>query len=76
MRYRGVSVAATIAALLVSLLATTGSGQSAAGAERRFTPGSAGAGDPYFPLDGNGGYDVKHYDVDVTLQPHVRAPLR
>ena len=69
MRYRGVSVAATIAALLVSLLATTGSGQSAAGAERRFTPGSAGAGDPYFPLDGNGGYDVKHYDVDVSYNP-------
>ena len=69
MRYRGVFVAATIAALLVSLLATTGSGQSAAGAERRFTPGSAGAGDPYFPLDGNGGYDVQHYDVDVSYNP-------
>src|SRR3954453_22784276 len=69
MRYRGVSVAATIAALLVSLLATTGSGQSAAGAERRFTPGSAGAGDPYFPLDGNGGYDVTHYDLAFTFDP-------
>ena len=27
--------------------------------------GSQGAGDPYFPLDGNGGFDVKHYDVHV-----------
>ena len=26
-----------------------------------FRPGAPGAGDPYFPLDGNGGYDVKHY---------------
>lgn len=27
--------------------------------------GAAGIGDPYFPLDGNGGIDVRHYDVDV-----------
>jgi len=27
------------------------------------TAGSAGIGDPYFPLDGNGGIDVLHYDV-------------
>jgi len=25
--------------------------------------GSAGIGDPYFPLDGNGGIDVVHYDI-------------
>ena len=25
--------------------------------------GTAGIGDPYFPLDGNGGIDVLHYDV-------------
>ncbi len=25
--------------------------------------GSAGIGDPYWPLDGNGGIDVKHYDI-------------
>nr|WP_253945104.1 M1 family metallopeptidase [Nocardioides sp. zg-DK7169] len=28
--------------------------------------GAAGIGDPYFPLDGNGGYDVQHYDVRVA----------
>jgi len=32
-------------------------------------PGSAGLGDPFYPLMGNGGYDVQHYaltlDVDV-----------
>jgi aminopeptidase N len=27
------------------------------------TPGAPGAGDPYFPDDGNGGIDVVHYDV-------------
>ena len=29
-------------------------------------PGSAGIGDAYFPQDGNGGYDVRHYDVHVS----------
>jgi aminopeptidase N len=26
-------------------------------------------GDPYFPTYGNGGYDVKHYDLNVRYQP-------
>jgi len=34
------------------------------------TPGAAGIGDAYFPRDGNGGYDVAHYEV------HVRMALR
>jgi aminopeptidase N len=29
--------------------------------------GAAGLGDPYFPELGNGGYDVEHYDIDVTV---------
>jgi aminopeptidase N len=33
------------------------------------SPGAPGIGDPYFPLDGNGGYDVAHYDLDVTYDP-------
>ncbi|GAB4005870.1 M1 family metallopeptidase [Nocardioides ultimimeridianus] len=28
--------------------------------------GSAGIGDPYFPQDGNGGIDVRHYAIDDT----------
>ena len=28
--------------------------------------GAAGAGDPYFPAQGNGGYDVGHYDLALT----------
>lgn len=35
----------------------------------RSTPGAPGIGDPYFPLDGNGGYDVKHYLLDVSYDP-------
>jgi aminopeptidase N len=32
-------------------------------------PGAAGAGDPYFPLLGNGGYDVQHYDLSFSYDP-------
>ena len=32
-------------------------------------PGAPGAGDPYFPLDGNGGYDVGHYDLRIKYRP-------
>jgi aminopeptidase N len=34
-----------------------------------FQPGAPGIGDPYFPLDGNGGYDVEHYDLDLSYEP-------
>jgi len=34
-----------------------------------FTPGAPGIGDPYFPADGNGGYDVGHYDLAVDYRP-------
>lgn len=33
------------------------------------TAGAAGAGDPYFPLSGNGGLDVTHYDLDIHYVP-------
>ena len=28
-----------------------------------------GLGDPYFPLDGNGGYDARHYQLDLRYDP-------
>ncbi len=34
-----------------------------------FSPGAAGVGDPYFPLEGNGGYDVGHYDLALSYSP-------
>jgi aminopeptidase N len=34
-----------------------------------FKPGSAGLGDPYFPMAGNGGYDVGHYDLKLRFDP-------
>ena len=34
-----------------------------------FTPGADGIGDPYFPLYGNGGYDVAGYDLKLRYDP-------
>ena len=40
-------------------------------------PGARGIGDPYFPHAGNGGYDVRHYGLDVAYSPKTRpAPRR
>src|SRR4051794_3657100 len=47
-------------------LAVTGT--PPAGAET-FAPGAPGIGDPYFPSDGNGGYDVKTYKLDLSYAP-------
>lgn len=33
------------------------------------TIGAPGVGDPYFPMDGNGGYRVSDYDVHVSYDP-------
>ncbi|MFI6489717.1 M1 family metallopeptidase [Streptomyces sp. NPDC050564] len=33
------------------------------------TPGADGIGDPYFPQLGNGGFDARHYDLDVAYNP-------
>nr|BBJ50580.1 hypothetical protein SAVMC3_32090 [Streptomyces avermitilis] len=33
------------------------------------TPGADGIGDSYFPQLGNGGYDARHYDLDVAYNP-------
>ena len=40
------------------------------------TAGAPGVGDPYYPTYGNGGYDVRHYDLDLRYAPgpnHLRA---
>jgi peptidase M1-like protein len=62
---RRAGLAAVVVILLV-LVPSVGA-SSAPGAPPH--PGSAGIGDPYFPEDGNGGYDVQHYAIDVGYQP-------
>jgi aminopeptidase N len=38
-----------------------------------YGPGAPGAGDPYFPDMGNGGYDVEHYDLAIKFDPATKA---
>lgn len=57
------ATAITVAAALtgpVSQAASTSSGAA--------SPGAAGLGDPIFPLDGNGGYEVSRYTLDFDWQ--------
>src|SRR3954451_1683195 len=39
------------------------------GGHGKFQPGAPGIGDPYFPLEGNGGYDTQHYDLTFSYDP-------
>jgi hypothetical protein len=57
-----------ICRILILTAACLAVGAPAAGAES-FAPGAAGIGDPYFPLEGNGGYDVRHYDLSFSYYP-------
>ncbi|MGW1345467.1 M1 family aminopeptidase [Kribbella sp. NPDC002412] len=57
-------------ALVTALSLGLGTGTAPASDHaQRFSPGAAGAGDPYFSTDGNGGYDVKHYLLDLKYVP-------
>ncbi|MDO9457977.1 M1 family metallopeptidase [Nocardioides sp.] len=58
--------ALTSTALLLGLLPSSATGSLPADdpAPARPAPGAPGIGDPYWPLDGNGGIDVQHYDID------------
>jgi aminopeptidase N len=47
-------------AVAAALLATAG--PAAAG---RYVAGAPGSGDPFFPLAGNGGYNARHYSLDL-----------
>ncbi|MGW1286571.1 M1 family metallopeptidase [Streptomyces sp. NPDC001118] len=44
----------------------------AAGPTAADTTGAPGAGDPYFPLSGNGGYHVRHYDLTLRYDTSSR----
>ncbi|MEV0926018.1 M1 family metallopeptidase [Streptomyces spongiicola] len=58
---------APVAALLVlTASACSGSGE---GSGPGGTPGAVGLRDPYFPGLGNGGYDVRHYDLALDYEP-------
>ncbi|MGH9022391.1 MAG: M1 family metallopeptidase [Acidimicrobiia bacterium] len=58
--------------MLVGLVGPATLPQVALAEERgggQFRPGASGIGDPYFTRDGNGGYDVAHYLLDLKYVP-------
>ncbi|MFE2102854.1 MULTISPECIES: M1 family metallopeptidase [unclassified Streptomyces] len=59
------AVLATVPVAVAALL-------GAAGTASAGTVGTSGAGDPYFPLSGNGGYHVKHYDLTLRYDTTSR----
>ncbi|MET7277909.1 M1 family metallopeptidase [Kribbella sp. NPDC005582] len=58
---------------VILALGLVGAGSLPADAASVFSPGAAGAGDPYFPDMGNGGYDVGHYDINLAFDPKTKA---
>ncbi|MFL6100456.1 MAG: M1 family metallopeptidase [Actinomycetales bacterium] len=66
------AVVVAVVAGLVTVAVLRGSGGAAKGASM-FRPGADGVGDPYFPLEGNGGYDVGHYDLTLAYDPARHA---
>ncbi|GFH78147.1 metallopeptidase [Streptomyces gougerotii] len=71
---RAALAAAGALALLVTVAGCGGGGV-------RGTPGAAGVLDPLFPRLGNGGYDVRHYDLALDWAParsgqRAEQPLR
>ena len=56
----------TSALIAASAVVLISAGPAVAGI---YTRGSSGAGDPFFPLAGNGGYDVSHYSLTLGYEP-------
>jgi aminopeptidase N len=72
MRRAAVVTLAVTTALALTATPATANG-SANGSAYGSAYGSPGLGDPYFPLAGNGGYDFRHYSLDLD---YVRAGNR
>jgi len=69
MRRAGAAVAVVTALALAGCSADDETPRPAPSVAPSFVPGAEGAGDPYFPLYGNGGYDVGGYDLKLNYVP-------
>ena len=58
--------------LALGLAPAAASGAAPAAAKARPAPGATGGGDPYFPRQGNGGYDVSSYRLAVGYTPQTK----
>ena len=66
-------------AVVVAILISSAMTGTALAQTPVFTPGAPGLGDPYFPTDGNGGYDVPAGDrriLSETFGEYLKRGLR
>ncbi len=62
----GLAITCAIATVALAVPGTQAQDQGAAGSCQ---PGAPGVGDPDYPGYGNGGYDVRHYGLDIAYAP-------
>jgi hypothetical protein len=55
--------------LLTTVVTPAGASPGQGGGNGRCHAGAPGLGDDYYPLYGNGGYDVAHYLLKVSYDP-------
>ncbi len=61
---------ALLATLALALAAPSAAWAGGSGEKNgRFEAGAPGVGDPYYPLYGNGGYQARHYTLDIKYDP-------
>ncbi|WP_067186682.1 M1 family metallopeptidase [Microtetraspora niveoalba] len=68
-RLRGAALAVAAGALIGAQAAHPALAAPGAPGSPRYSAGAAGVGDPYFPGQGNGGFDVRHYDIAFSYDP-------
>ena len=56
-------------ALVAAIAVATGAAIAAGDPQPGFEPGAASAGDPFYPHQGNGGYDATHYSLHLRYVP-------
>ncbi|MFC6083517.1 M1 family metallopeptidase [Sphaerisporangium aureirubrum] len=73
MRIRSLRGAAVAAGLSVLVAAQPALASPDGHGGPRYTAGAPSVGDPYFPDEGNGGFDVRHYDIAFTFDPATKG---
>lgn len=62
-----------LAAAVLAVVGLLGPASPAAAGPPTGVVGSTSGGDLYFPAAGNGGYQVRHYDLDLRYTPETRS---
>jgi aminopeptidase N len=61
--------AATVAVIALFCAAPAAAEAGKHRTSKQCVAGAAGVGDEYYPTYGNGGYDTRHYDLDIDYDP-------